>query len=175
MTRPLRLGDLSVPLHLLIHKFAHVTESEIATRPSTGYRRRDDDVVRYIRRQRKSVIMQPYVGMRPPRPPAALRRAKPCALLPIRHTHHHLQRHTRGKGYRIYFGLYRQLLEERANIQDALDDLGREGSAHSDGDVEMMDEEGLRDLSDRYAAWTRELEGIRNAYSAITGRMDISA
>ena len=79
------------------------------------------------------------------------------------------------KGYRNYIAVYHQLLDERAKIQDALDDLGREGSAHADGDVEMMDEEGLRDLADRYGAWTRELEGIRNAYSAVAERMDITA
>jgi hypothetical protein len=39
----------------------------------------------------------------------------------------------------------------------------------------MMDEEGLRELADRYAAWTRELEGIRNAYSAVVERMDMAA
>ncbi|KAI0256024.1 hypothetical protein BJV78DRAFT_433618 [Lactifluus subvellereus] len=79
------------------------------------------------------------------------------------------------KGYRNYIAVYHQLLDERAKIQDALDDLGREGSAHGDGDTEMMGEEGLRDLADRYAAWTRELEGIRNAYSAVAERMDITA
>jgi hypothetical protein len=68
--------------------------------------------------------------------------------------------------------VYHQWLEERAKIDDALSDLGREGSVFSDGDVEMMDEEGLRELADRYAAWTRELEGIRNAYSAVVERMD---
>jgi RNA polymerase II elongation factor ELL len=76
------------------------------------------------------------------------------------------------KGYRNYIAVYHQWLEERAKIDDALSDLGREGSVFSDGDVEMMDEEGLRELADRYAAWTRELEGIRNAYSAVVERMD---
>ena len=79
------------------------------------------------------------------------------------------------KGYRNYIALYHQLLDERANIQDALDDIGREGSsAHGDAEVEMMDEEGLRDLADRYAAWTRELEGIRQAYSAVAPNMDLT-
>ena len=77
------------------------------------------------------------------------------------------------KGYRNYIAVYHQWSEERAKIEDALADLGREGS-YSDGDVEMMDEEGLRDLADRYAAWTRELEGIRNAYSAVVERMDMA-
>jgi len=65
-------------------------------------------------------------------------------------------------------------MEERAKIQDALEDLGREGSVCSDRDVEMMDEEGLRELKGQYTAWTRELEGIRNAYSAEVERMDIT-
>ena len=77
------------------------------------------------------------------------------------------------KGYRNYIAVYHQWSEERAKIEDALADLGREGS-YSDGDVEMMDEEGLRELADRYAAWTRELEGIRNAYSAVVERMDMA-
>jgi RNA polymerase II elongation factor ELL len=77
------------------------------------------------------------------------------------------------KGYRNYIAVYHQWSEERAKIEDALADLGREGS-FSDGDVEMMDEEGLRELADRYAAWTRELEGIRNAYSAVVERMDMA-
>jgi hypothetical protein len=70
--------------------------------------------------------------------------------------------------------VYYKLLEERAKIQDALDDLGREGSVCSDRDVEMMGEEGLRELKGQYAAWTKELEGIRNAYSAEADRMDIT-
>ncbi|KAI9463711.1 hypothetical protein BJY52DRAFT_932497 [Lactarius psammicola] len=78
------------------------------------------------------------------------------------------------KGYRNYIAVYYQLSEERAKIEEALADLGREGSVYSDGDVEMMDEEGLRELADRYAAWTRELEGIRNAYSAVVERMDMA-
>ena len=78
------------------------------------------------------------------------------------------------KGYRNYIAVYHQWSEERAKIEDALADLGREGSLYSDGDVEMMDEEGLRELADRYAAWTRELEGIRNAYSAVVERMDMA-
>ncbi|KAH9016205.1 hypothetical protein EDB84DRAFT_1524380 [Lactarius hengduanensis] len=78
------------------------------------------------------------------------------------------------KGYRNYIAVYHQWSEERAKIEDALADLGREGSVYSDGDVEMMDEEGLRELADRYAAWTRELEGIRNAYSAVAERMDMA-
>jgi RNA polymerase II elongation factor ELL len=77
-------------------------------------------------------------------------------------------------GYRSYIAVYYKLLEERAKIQDALDDLGREGSVCSDRDVEMMDEEGLRELKGQYAAWTRELEGIRNAHSAEADRMDIT-
>jgi len=76
-------------------------------------------------------------------------------------------------GYRNYIAVYYRMSEERAKIEDALDDLGREGSVCSDRDVEMMDEEGLRELASLYEAWTRELEGIRNAYSAETGRMDI--
>ncbi|KAH9998483.1 hypothetical protein BJV74DRAFT_883171 [Russula compacta] len=78
--------------------------------------------------------------------------------------------------YRNYIAVYYKLMEERAKIQDALDDLGRgrEGSVCSDRDVEMMDEEGLRELASQYAAWTRELEGIRNAYSAEAERMDIA-
>jgi RNA polymerase II elongation factor ELL len=78
------------------------------------------------------------------------------------------------KGYRNYIAVYHQWSEERAKIEDALADLGREGSLYGDGDVEMMDEEGLRELADRYAAWTRELEGIRNAYSAVVERMDMA-
>ena len=78
------------------------------------------------------------------------------------------------KGYRNYIAVYHQWSEERAKIEDALADLGREGSVFSDGDVEMMDEEGLRQLADRYAAWTKELEGIRNAYSAVVERMDMA-
>ena len=77
-------------------------------------------------------------------------------------------------GYRSYMAVYYKLLEERTKIQDALDDLGREGSVCSDRDLEMMDEEGLRELKGQYAAWTRELEGIRNAYSAEAERMDIT-
>lgn len=76
-------------------------------------------------------------------------------------------------GYRNYIAVYYKLLDERAKIQDALEDTGREGSVGSDRDVEMMDEEGLRELKGQYAAWTRELEGIRNAYSAEADRMDI--
>jgi RNA polymerase II elongation factor ELL len=75
-------------------------------------------------------------------------------------------------GYRNYIAVYYKLLDERAKIQDALEDVGREGSVGSDRDVEMMDEEGLRELKGRYTAWTRELEGIRNAYSAEAERMD---
>jgi RNA polymerase II elongation factor ELL len=75
-------------------------------------------------------------------------------------------------GYRNYIAVYYKLLDERAKIQDALEDVGREGSVGSDRDVEMMDEEGLRELKGQYSAWTRELEGIRNAYSA-EARMDI--
>jgi hypothetical protein len=70
--------------------------------------------------------------------------------------------------------VYHKLLEEREKIQDALDEFGREGSVGSDRDVEMMDEDGLRELKGQYAAWTRELEGIRNAYSAEADRMDIT-
>ena len=77
-------------------------------------------------------------------------------------------------GYRNYIAVYYKLMEERAKIQDALEDLGREGSVCSDRDVEMMDEEGLRELKGQYTAWTRELEGIRNAYSAEVERMDIT-
>lgn len=76
-------------------------------------------------------------------------------------------------GYRSYMAVYYKLLEERTKIEDALADLGREGSVCSDRDVEMMDEEGLRELKGRYTAWTRELEGIRNAF-AETERMDIT-
>lgn len=76
-------------------------------------------------------------------------------------------------GYRNYIAVYYKLLDERAKIQDALEDTGREGSVGSDRDVEMMDEEGLRELKGQYTAWTRELEGIRNAYSAEAERMDI--
>ena len=76
-------------------------------------------------------------------------------------------------GYRNYIAVYYKLLDERAKIQDALEDNGREGSVGSDRDVEMMDEEGLRELKGQYTAWTRELEGIRNAYSAEAERMDI--
>lgn len=76
-------------------------------------------------------------------------------------------------GYRNYIAVYYKLLDERAKIQDALEDVGREGSVGSDRDVEMMDEEGLRELKGQYSAWTRELEGIRNAYSAEAERMDI--
>lgn len=68
--------------------------------------------------------------------------------------------------------MYSKLLEEREKIEDALNDVGREGSVCSD--VEMMDEEGLRELAGQYAAWTRELEGVRNAYSAEAERMDIA-
>jgi RNA polymerase II elongation factor ELL len=75
-------------------------------------------------------------------------------------------------GYRNYIAVYYKLLDERAKIQDALEDVGREGSVGSDRDVEMMDEEGLRELKGQYTAWTRELEGIRNAYSAEAERMD---
>jgi len=78
------------------------------------------------------------------------------------------------KGYRNYIAVYHQWSEERAKIEDALADLGGEGCVFSDGDVEMMDEEGLRELADRYAAWTRELEGIRNAYSAVVERMEMA-
>jgi RNA polymerase II elongation factor ELL len=78
-------------------------------------------------------------------------------------------------GYRSYFAVYTKLLEEREKIEDALgDNVGREGSVCSDRDVEMMDEEGLRDLADLYAAWTKELEGVRHAYSAESDRMDIT-
>jgi hypothetical protein len=70
--------------------------------------------------------------------------------------------------------VYHKLLDEREKIQDALDNLGREGSVCSDRDVDMMDEEGLRELKGQYAAWTRELEGLRNAYSAEAERMDIT-
>ena len=76
-------------------------------------------------------------------------------------------------GYRSYIAVYHKLLDERAKIQDALEGVGREGSVGSDRDVEMMDEEGLKELKGQYAAWTRELEGIRNAYSAEAERMDI--
>jgi len=75
--------------------------------------------------------------------------------------------------YRNYIAVYYKWLDERAKIQDALEDTGREGSVGSDRDVEMMDEEGLRELMGQYTAWTRELEGIRNAYSAEAERMDI--
>jgi len=78
-------------------------------------------------------------------------------------------------GYRNYIAVYYKLLDERAKIQDALEDFGREGSVGSDRDVEMMDEEGLRELKGQYTAWTRELEGIRNACSAEAERMDIKA
>ena len=77
-------------------------------------------------------------------------------------------------GYRSYIAVYHKLLDEREKIQDALDNLGREGSVCSDRDVDMMDEEGLRELKGQYAAWTRELEGVRNAYSAEAERMDIT-
>lgn len=77
-------------------------------------------------------------------------------------------------GYRSYIAVYHKLLDEREKIQDALDNLGREGSVCSDRDVDMMDEEGLRELKGQYAAWTRELEGLRNAYSAEAERMDIT-
>lgn len=77
-------------------------------------------------------------------------------------------------GYRSYIAVYHKLLDEREKIQDALDSVGREGSVCSDRDVEMMDEEGLRELKGQYAAWTRELEGVRNAYSAEGERMDIT-
>ena len=77
-------------------------------------------------------------------------------------------------GYRSYFAVYSRLLEEREKIEDALNDAGREGSVCSDRDVEMMDEEGLRELASQYAAWTSELEGIRNAYSTEAERMDIA-
>lgn len=77
-------------------------------------------------------------------------------------------------GYRSYFAVYSKLLEEREKIEDALNDGGREGSVCSDRDVEMMDEGGLRDLAGLYAAWTKELEGIRQAYSAEAERMDIT-
>ena len=77
-------------------------------------------------------------------------------------------------GYRSYMAVYYKLLEERTKIEDALADLGREGSVCSDRDAEMMDEEGLRELKGQYTAWTRELEGIRNAYFAETERMDIT-
>ncbi len=70
--------------------------------------------------------------------------------------------------------MYHKLLEERVKIQDALEDLGHERSVGSDRDVEMMDEEGLRELKGQYTAWTRELEGIRNAYSAEAEGMDIT-
>lgn len=76
-------------------------------------------------------------------------------------------------GYRNYIAVYYKLLDERAKIQDALEDVGREGSVGSDRDVEMMDEEGLRELKGQYTAWTKELEGIRNAYSAEAERMNI--
>lgn len=76
-------------------------------------------------------------------------------------------------GYRNYIAVYYKLLDERAKIQDALEDIGREGSVGSDRDVEMMDEDGLRELKGQYTAWTRELEGIKNAYSAEAERMDI--
>ena len=78
-------------------------------------------------------------------------------------------------GYRNYISVYYKLLDERAKIQDALEHTGREGSVGSDRDVEMMDEEGLRELKGQYTAWTRELEGIRNACSASAERMDIKA
>lgn len=70
--------------------------------------------------------------------------------------------------------MYSRLLEEREKIEDALNDVGREGSVCSDRGVEMMDEDGLRELASQYAAWTRELEGVRNAYSTEAERMDIS-
>jgi hypothetical protein len=71
--------------------------------------------------------------------------------------------------------VYSKLLEEREKIEDALgDNVVREGSVCSDRDVEMMDEEGLRDLAGLYAAWTKELEGVRHAYSAEAERMDIT-
>lgn len=76
-------------------------------------------------------------------------------------------------GYRNYISVYYKLLDERAKIQDALEDVGREGSVGSDRDVEMMDEEGLRELKGQYTAWTRELEGVRKAYSAEAERMEI--
>jgi RNA polymerase II elongation factor ELL len=78
-------------------------------------------------------------------------------------------------GYRNYIAVYYKLLDERAKIEDALEDIGREGSVGSDRDVEMMDEDGLRELKGQHMAWTRELEGIRNAYSAEAERMDIKA
>jgi hypothetical protein len=70
--------------------------------------------------------------------------------------------------------VYSKLLEEREKIEDALNDVGREGSVCSDRDVEMMDEEGLRELAGQYAAWTRELEGIRHAYGGEPERMDVA-
>jgi len=74
--------------------------------------------------------------------------------------------------------VYHKLLEERVKIQDALEDIGREGSVGSDRDVEMMDEEGLRELKGQHTAWTRELEGIKKAYkkaySADAEQMDIT-
>ncbi|KAI9458539.1 hypothetical protein F5148DRAFT_983707 [Russula earlei] len=77
-------------------------------------------------------------------------------------------------GYRNYIGVYYKLSEERAKIQEALEGFGREGSVGSDRDVEMMDEGDLRELAGQHAAWTRELEGLRNAYSAEGERMDIA-
>ena len=77
-------------------------------------------------------------------------------------------------GYRSYFAVYSKLQDEREKIEDALNDAGREGSVCSDRDVEMMDEGDLRELASQYAAWTRELEGIRNAYSTEADRMDIA-
>lgn len=77
-------------------------------------------------------------------------------------------------GYRSYFAVYSRLQEERDKIEDALNDAGREGSVCSDRAVEMMDEEDLRELASQYAAWTRELEGVRNAYSTEAERMDIT-
>jgi len=70
--------------------------------------------------------------------------------------------------------VYSKLLEEREKIEDALNDGGREGSVCSDRDVDMMGEDGLRELAGLYAAWTKELEGIRHAYSAEAERMDIT-
>jgi hypothetical protein len=180
----LRRGHLSGHLHPPVPKRAHETVIEIESHLPTGYRRCDGGVAQYTHLQRTNSPTPPYVAtMRLPQLRAALRHANLDALKATRRSpapptapypkdREALETRYRN-GYRNYIAVYYKMSEERAKIQDALDDLGREGSVCSDRDVEMMDEEGLRELAGQYEAWTRELEGIRNAYSAEAERMDI--
>ena len=126
-----------------------------------------------VRRNAPSPVTSSSSSREPPRAQGYAPRPSLPPTAPYPTDREALQKRYRS-GYRSYFTVYSRLLEEREKIEDALNDAGREGSVCSDRDVEMMDEEGLRELASQYAAWTRELEGIRNAYSTEADRMDIA-